>query len=354
MNAGVYIRPAAILHGRDAAEAARAGLAGVLAGGPPAFALAEVSRRDGEGGLSRRRMSWAELRDAAGRDEALAEILRNLSSPRAPLAGLDWSRPRIMGIINVTPDSFSDGGRFLNPRAAIAHGRALAAAGADILDVGGESTRPGAEDASVEEELARTIDVVRALAAEGFTVSIDTRKAAVMEAALEAGAAIINDVSALTFDPRARAVAARSGAPVVLMHSLGAPVSMQDDPRYDDVATDVFDALAARIGEAVAAGVRRENIIVDPGIGFGKTLAHNLELMRALALFHGLGQPLLLGASRKRFIGAVTGVEQAGERLGGSLAAALAALAAGAQIVRVHDVRETAQAAALARAMECA
>ncbi len=353
MTDGLCIHPAAILHGTNAAHAMRNGLAAPLAGGPAAFALAEVIRRCARTGeIARRWMSLEQLRQAAEKDAALAARLEALTAARPALAGMDLSAPCVMGIVNVTPDSFSDGGRHATAQEAIAHGRALAKSGADILDVGGESTRPGAVDVPVEEELARVIPVVRALAADGFTVSIDTRKAAVMEAAIAAGAAIINDVSALTFDEEAPSVAARAGLPVVLMHARGAPVDMQDDPEYEDVALDVFGALEALADRAVAAGVKRENIIIDPGIGFGKTVSHNLELMRQLALFHGLGFPVLLGASRKRFIGAVTGVEEAAARLAGSLAVAQAALAAGAQIVRVHDVMETVQMARMARAMQ--
>ena len=353
MDDALYILPAGLLHGPEAADVLHRGLAGPLAGGPGAFCIAGIIRRNAGGGeIARRWLSWPRLREAAERDANLAARLEALSRPRPAIAGLDMADARVMGIVNVTPDSFSDGGLHDDTQSAVAHGRALAAAGADILDVGGESTRPGADEVPVEEEIRRTVPVVRALAAEGFIVSIDTRKAAVMEAAAKAGAAIINDVSGLTFDAAAPAVAARSGLPVVLMHALGMPATMQDNPRYEDVALDVFDALGALAEKALAAGVKRENIIIDPGIGFGKTAGHNLALMRQLALFHGLGYPLLLGASRKRFIGAVTGVEEPHARLAGSLAVAQAASGAGAQFVRVHDVRETAQMLRMVKAME--
>lgn len=264
-----------------------------------------------------------------------------------PLPGLPADRPLIMGIVNVTPDSFSDGGDFAAPDRAVAHGRALLAAGADILDIGGESTRPGAEPVSVEEEIARVAPVIRALAGQGAVVSIDTRHAAVMRAALDEGAAILNDVTALTGDPGSLALAAESGAPVVLMHMLGDPRTMQADPRYDDVVRDVYDFLARRIAACEAAGIPRGRLIVDPGIGFGKSVAHNVELLRRLDVFHGLGCPILVGVSRKRFIGSISRNEPPKERIAGSLAAGLAALDRGARILRVHDAAETAQALAI-------
>ena len=262
-------------------------------------------------------------------------------------------RPLVMGIVNVTPDSFSDGGRFLDPAAAIAQGRALREAGADILDIGGESTRPGAAPVSAEEEGARILPVVEALAGDGAVVSVDTRHARTIEAAAKAGAALINDVWALAGDPAgdALAAAAATGLPVVLMHMQGTPATMQADPRYDDVVLDVYDWLAARRDAAAAAGIPADRIIVDPGIGFGKTLQHNLALLDQLAVFHSLGAPILVGASRKSFIAKAGRGEPADSRLAGSLAAGLAAVDRGAQILRVHDVAETVQALAVARAI---
>jgi dihydropteroate synthase len=257
-----------------------------------------------------------------------------------------------MGIVNVTPDSFSDGGLHAATDVATAHGLALFEAGADIVDVGGESTRPGSRGVSAGEEIDRVLPVVEGLVAAGVPVSIDTRKATVMEAAVAAGAAIINDVTALRHDPEAMAVAARLGVTVVLMHMLGEPETMQEDPRYDDVAVEVYDHLEARIAACEAAGIVREKILADPGIGFGKTFTHNLELLDATAMFHGLGVELVIGASRKGFIGAITGEREALKRAPGSAAAALAAAAQGAQIVRVHDVAETAQALRVWRAVE--
>ncbi len=260
-------------------------------------------------------------------------------------------RPLLMGIVNVTPDSFSDGGRFAGSHEAIARARALAAAGAAILDIGGESTRPGAEPVPVEEELARVLPVVEALAAEGYLISIDTRKSVVAKAALAAGAAIVNDVSAGRYDPEMAAVVAEAQAPVILMHARGDPRTMQDDPRYDDVAVEVFRELAACIRRFVEAGVSAHNIVIDPGIGFGKRLADNLALIRDIGALHALGKPVLLGASRKSFIRALGGAERASERLGGSLAAALVAAQAGAAVLRVHDVAATGEALAVARAL---
>ncbi len=279
-----------------------------------------------------------------------AEDRDRLYRPRRPLMGFDWRRPLVMGILNVTPDSFSDGGLFADRRAAVAQARRMVAEGADILDIGGESTRPGAVPVPEDEETARVLPVIAALRAAGVTVpiSVDTRKAVVAQRALDAGASMVNDVSALTFDPGMAGVVARAGVPVCLMHAQGTPATMQVAPRYTDVTREVFAALSGRIDAAVAAGIARDAIIVDPGIGFGKTAAHNLDLLRNLAVFHGLGVPLLLGASRKRFIGVLSaggaGEVPADERLAGSLAVALHAAAQGIQILRVHDTLATKQA----------
>ena len=257
-----------------------------------------------------------------------------------------------MGILNVTPDSFSDGGLFLRPEAAVMQARKMAA-GADILDIGGESTRPGAAEVAVDDEIARTAPVIAALRDGGLDlpVSIDTRKAAVAQAAFAAGATILNDVTALQFDPAMAGAAAALGGPVILMHSIASPETMQDDPRYDDVLLDVYDALAARLNEAQAAGIAPDRLAIDPGIGFGKTLEHNLALLNRLSLFHGLGVPVLLGASRKRFIGTIGAEAEAARRMPGSLAVALAGVAQGAQMIRVHDVAETRQALSLWQAV---
>ena len=248
-----------------------------------------------------------------------------------------------MGIVNVTPDSFSDGGLFLDPEAAIAHGRQLAAEGADILDIGGESTRPGAEPVGAALEVERTQSAVAALAGEdgpGVAVSIDTSKAVVARAALDAGAAIVNDVTALRGDPDLAALCADRDCEVVLMHMLGEPRTMQDDPRYGDVVDDVKGFLVARIAAATEAGIDERRIWLDPGIGFGKTVEHNLELLRRLGELRELGRPLVVGSSRKRFIGSLTGRE-VGDRLGGTIASGVLAAAGGADVLRVHDVAAT-------------
>jgi len=276
-----------------------------------------------------------------------------LSSKRAPVAGLTLGRPRLMGILNVTPDSFSDGGRYDTTENALAEARAMARAGADILDIGGESTRPGAEYVPNATEISRTRPVIAALHKGGFElpISIDTRKADVAGAAFLAGAGMLNDVSALTFDPAMTGLIAPLAAPVCLMHAKGPPETMQQDPRYEDVLLDVYDALEARVLGAEAAGIARARIIIDPGIGFGKTKAHNLALIRGLSLFHGLGCAILLGVSRKGFIGAIGQEPVAENRAPGSIALALEGVRQGVQILRVHDIRETRQAVLLWQAV---
>ena len=258
--------------------------------------------------------------------------------------------PKLMGVVNVTPDSFSDGGLYLDAEAAIAHGRELAEAGAEILDVGGESTRPGADPVDVEEELRRVVPVIRGLSDCGCELSVDTSKAEVAAAALDAGAAIVNVVTALRGDPEMAPVCAERGATVVLMHMLGEPRTMQNDPRYDDVVVEVKGFLAARLESAVAAGIAEERVWLDPGIGFGKTAAHNMELLRRLGELRELGRPLVIGTSRKSFIGKVDG-SAAGERLGGTIASSVLAAAEGAAVLRVHDVAEVGQALAVAAAI---
>ena len=271
-----------------------------------------------------------------------------LTAPRAPLQlgerTVRLDQPQLMAVLNVTPDSFSDGGRFADSESAAAAGADMAAQGAAMIDVGGESTRPGAKPVWEGDEAERVVPVVRQLAAGGAAVSIDTRKSEVMTAALAAGARLVNDVSALTYDPRSSDVVAAAGVPVILMHHSGTPETMQDAPRYDDVLVEVYQWLEQRIAAAEAAGIDRSKILVDPGFGFGKSVAHNLELMNGLALLHSLGCPVVLGASRKRTIGALSNEAPADQRLGGSIAFALKAAGQGAQIVRAHDVAETVQA----------
>jgi dihydropteroate synthase len=254
-----------------------------------------------------------------------------------------------MGIVNVTPDSFSDGGLFLDADAAIAHGRELLAEGADILDIGGESTRPGAESVDADEELRRVLPVVEALAADGARVSIDTTKADVARRALEAGASIVNDVAAFRFDPELAAVTADAGASCVLMHMLGEPRTMQVDPRYDEVVSDVKAFLEERLAYAVAQGIPEERVWLDPGIGFGKTLEHNLALIDRLDEIVAIGRPVVFGASRKSFLEKLTG-RQVDERLAGTIAANIIAYERGAQVFRVHDVAANADALKVAAA----
>jgi len=262
----------------------------------------------------------------------------------------DLADPIVMGVINVTPDSFSDGGEWRDPAAAVRHGRALAAQGAAILDIGGESTRPGAEPVSEAEELRRVLPVLAGLAGVGARLSIDTSKAAVADAALDAGAAIVNDVTALRGDPRMAALVARRGCEVCLMHMLGEPRTMQRDPRYGDVVADVRAFLAARLAVAVNAGIAPERIWLDPGIGFGKTIDHNLELLARLDEIVALGRPVVVGTSRKSFLGTITGRDDAADRVPGTIATNVLALARGARVFRVHDVAQARDALLVAAA----
>ncbi|WP_187431163.1 hypothetical protein ROLI_008620 [Roseobacter fucihabitans] len=275
------------------------------------------------------------------------QVLAPLIAPRARIANVSMDKPRIMGILNVTPDSFSDGGAYFSLDAALAGAAAMGAA--DFLDVGGESTRPGASVVPEDQEIARTAPVITALREAGIpqSISIDTRKAGVAKAALDAGAHLVNDVSGFTYDAALAPLCAARATPICVMHAQGDPATMQQNPQYDDVVLDVFDFLKAQIETLVAQGVSRDRIIADPGIGFGKTLDHNLRLLARLSVFHGLGVPILLGASRKKFIGTLAKTQAVQDRMPGSVAVALAALKHGTQIVRVHDVAETAQAIAL-------
>ncbi len=312
-----------------------------LAGGLQWFAAYEVID-----GAAKRTVSIANFEAGLGAsDERAAALHAAITRPRPPLVlgerTLRFDQPLVAGILNVTPDSFSDGGEQDDP---VATGVAMAAAGAALVDVGGESTRPGAELVWEEDEKKRIEPAVRGLAKAGTLVSIDTRKAMVMEAALAAGAAIVNDVSALLWDDRALQVVAKAGCPVVLMHSPDPAKGPHGGSGYGDVLTEVYDWLDARIAAVVAAGVDRAKVIVDPGIGFGKSLQDNLALLNGLAMFHGLGCPVMLGASRKRMIGALASEAPADQRLGGSIALALKGAEAGVHLLRVHDVPETMQA----------
>lgn len=346
-----WIEPLGLLTGGAAAAAIEAGLALPLAGGPAAFTLARLVGRD------------PALVPAGAIPAGWRDLLPPLVEAPPPFAGLvprlGPGAPLVMGVVNVTPDSVSGDGLLAAGlegealiEAALAQGRAMLEAGADLLDIGGESTRPGAAPVAPEEECRRILPVIRALAPLA-PLSVDTRHARTMREALAAGARIVNDVSALRHDPEALGVAAAAGAPVILMHMLGDdPRLMQDGPRYADVTLEVAEFLAGRLAAAEAAGIPRGRIALDPGLGFGKTLEHNLALLHRLPLLAGLGCPLLVGASRKRSIGRLSGAKGGGRaRMPGSVAAALFAAARGAAILRVHDVAETVQALRVQQAM---
>jgi dihydropteroate synthase len=352
----LWLRPLGLLCGAAAADAIASGRARPLVGGVCAFTLISALSLGTDRRPASVTVSIAELNAwivgpgarFAGR---VREQMARLSTPRQAWARVALDRPIIMGVLNVTPDSFSDGGRWLEPERAIAHGRVLIEAGADIIDIGGESTRPGAAPLPPGDEIRRTQPVVRALAASGAVVSIDTRHAAVMEAALDAGARIVNDVSALTHDPEGLALVARRQAGIVLMHMRGEPRTMQHNPVYDFPLVEVLEYLDARVRACLAAGIPREAIAIDPGFGFGKLAQHNLELLAGIGAFHTLGCPVVLGVSRKSTIARLSRGEPPEARLPGSLAAALFAVQQGVQILRVHDVAETRQALSIWRAI---
>jgi dihydropteroate synthase len=343
----LYLRPIGLLYGASAEAGVAEGVALPLAGGPIAFTAAELI--EGTPGSAKRRLFTARALAEAG-DPDLAALLERVTAPRPPFAGIKLDRPVLMGIVNVTPDSFSDGGLYDSKEDAIAHAAALANAGAAIVDIGGESTRPGSDPTEAGQEGTRVLPVIAGLRGISAVISIDTRKASVARAAAKAGAQIFNDVSALTFDPGSLETALEAGLSLVLMHAQGEPKTMQDDPRYADVVLEVFDYLEGRIATVLAAGIDRSRVAADPGLGFGKTLAHNLALLAHTSLFHGLGVPLLIGASRKRFIQGVSGGTEPRAREPGSHAAAIAAAAQGAQILRVHDVAGSRQALGVWRA----
>ncbi len=346
------IEPLGLLFGRAATEAIAVGLALPLAGGPAAFSLLRLHEasphpsplpQGGEGELH----PLPRLRERAG-VRAIAAIppdwsdeLCRITTAPLPWAGLPTDRPLIMGILNVTPDSFSDGGRHAGLEAAIAHGKNLVAEGADLVDVGGESTRPGAAETPPELEQQRVLPIVQALARAGVTVSIDTRHASTMQAALDAGARIVNDVSGLAFDPEAAMLMREQDCPVVIQHMRGTPATMAGLARYEDVAVETTRELAARIA---AAGISPARVLADPGIGFAKLPHHNLELLARLPILLNLGCRVLVGASRKGFLGATAGEPEPAARVPGSLAAGLAAVLGGAAVLRVHDVAATVQA----------
>lgn len=300
--------------------------------------------------------AWSAAQSTAVQDR-LALLQERVRRRATAFAGLSLVRTRVMGIVNVTPDSFSDGGQFADAAAAIARGQTMVDDGADILDIGGESTRPGATPVDPAEEIERVLPVIGGLVGAGPVLSVDSRRAAVMTAAVSVGATVINDVTALAGDDSSLitvpALATREGAEpsIILMHMQGDPRTMQDNPRYACAPLDVFDYLADRIAAAEAAGIARHRMAIDPGIGFGKTVAHNLQILHWLELLHGLGCPIVLGASRKGFIARLSRGETARQRLPGSLAVALAGVRAGVGILRVHDVAATVQALALWRAV---
>lgn len=346
----VYIRPIALADSPQSEE----GEAIRLGGGLVYASRFAVIVRDGGKVVSRKRFGAADLPTIlVGLPDALAADASgqwdNLRRTHAPIACgqrmLRLDQPVVMGILNVTPDSFSDGGKFLDkPGAALDHAHAMLSVGAALIDVGGESTRPGAAAVWEGDEVKRVVPVIEQLAAAGAAISIDSRRSTVIEAALAAGAHIVNDVSAMRHDPRTAEIVARSGAPVVLMHAPGSDGDLHADGYYADVVLDVFDDLRERRDQALAAGIAPEKILLDPGIGFGKSLAENLALINALPLFHALGQPILFGASRKRMIGALSNEVPAHQRMPGSVMLAVKAVDAGCQMVRVHDVAETVQA----------
>ncbi|MBX7492471.1 dihydropteroate synthase [Qipengyuania sp. 1NDW9] len=349
MSDRVYIRPIGLVPGPQSEHGNAIRLAGSMA---YASRFAVILRRDGE--IVERWLAAPDtiddvmgaLPDSVGGDAEQQWANLTLAHPPLELGSrtVRLDQPQVMGILNVTPDSFSDGGAHDSPDAAREAAAAMVEAGASIIDVGGESTRPGAKAVWEGDEIERVVPAIEACSAMGAAVSIDTRKAAVMEAALDAGAALVNDVSGLTHDPRSAEVIASRGCPVVLMHAPGTGEDLHEGGEYSSVVFDVFDELRSRRDEALEAGIDASRILLDPGIGFGKSLADNLALFNALPLFHALGHPLLLGASRKRLIGALSNEAGAGERLGGSIALAVKGMDAGVQLHRVHDVPETVQA----------
>ncbi len=349
MPESVYLHPLTLVSGPQAVAGEAVRLAGSMA---YAREFALVVRSGGEvrsrtvGTPEEIRAGIARLPEGLAQDAAAQWA--NLSKSHAPLQlgsrTVRLDQPQVVGILNVTPDSFSDGGQHDTLETGRAHAAAMLEAGAAIIDIGGESTRPGASATFEDEEIARVVPAVEYCAGMGAAISVDTRRAGVLAAGLAAGAHMANDVSALRYDPRSVEVAAASGCPVVLMHAPGGGEDLHKGADYTDVVSEVFDFLKAAKDKAIAAGVAEERIILDPGIGFGKSLAENLALMNALPLFHALGSPLMLGASRKRMIGALSSEEAADRRLAGSIALALRGMEAGVHLLRVHDVAETVQA----------
>ncbi len=348
MTSSFYLNPKGMLSGRTALQARKDGHALPLAGQDRAFSLVEVIQRD-NGVLKKKFYSTRQIGEST--ESALQEKLALLTAKRQSIGRLSFERPLIMGVLNVTPDSFSDGGQFDTIASAVAEGYKMYQEGADIIDVGGESTRPGAIEVARQTELDRVLPVLSGLDEQQVLCSIDSRHALVMEAALKAGASILNDVTALEYDTLSVELAKNHGGAVILMHSRVLPnnesVNMKDNPTFDNVALDIIDYLSDRIKACEAAGIHRNNLIIDPGIGFGKTLEDNLVLLRDIGLFHGLGVPIMVGLSRKRFIGELADVKEPRKRDIGSVTLSLEMVQQGVQIVRVHNV------SAMRQALDC-
>ena len=347
----IDIRPIGLMTGSVAAAACGRGLGRALAGGPIAFTAGEIflAGRDAVHVCVAplpELTEWARS-EGGGVEASVAAALERLTGRRPPFAGLTLDRPRIVGVVNVTPDSFSDGGDFADPQIAAAYGKSLFEAGADMIEIGGESSRPGARETPADEELERVLPVVRALTAAAIPVAVDTRRAVVMAAVLEAGAAVVNDITALGDDAAAPACVAGHGGAAILMHMQGRPRTMQDDPIYAHAPYEILRFLKRRVAACEAAGIPRSRLAVDPGIGFGKTDTHNLQVLGSAALFHGLGCAVVVGASRKSFIGRLADEPSPKARLPGSIAALAMAVSQGVQLHRVHDVAETRQALAV-------
>jgi len=341
---GLYLQPIGLLYGEVARDAVSVEAALPLAGGSIAFSA--VRLWEGEPGNVKHAIARIGAIQAI-HEPRVKDLLDRLVAPREAIAGVSMDSPRIMGIVNVTPDSFSDGGKYLEPNVAIERAKAFSNSGADFIDIGGESTRPGSEPVSAEEELRRVLPVLSGLTEMLTPISIDTRKSAVMREAAKIRANIINDASALTFSPDSLTTLTELKIPAVLTHAMGDPKTMQDNPTYQDVVIEVYDYLEKRMEAASATGLPTASLIVDPGIGFGKTAEHNASLLRNISLFHGLGVPLLAGSSRKRSLQKLTGANTPKEQVAGNIAAALDAVSQGVQIVRVHDVEETHRALAV-------
>lgn len=358
-DARIYIRPCAFTHhvwdlGGRALQ---------LAGGWLYFSAIDLITVHNGRRIGRHFISVDEIDSLCGiipdvHADYVRQVMDRITARRGVLTvkdmALGFDVPSVVGILNTTTDSFSDGGLYRDMDAAVARAHEMVRQGAVIVDVGGESTRPGSEPADLHDELSHVLPIIERLQGGRHLLSVDTRKALVMKAALTAGAHIINDVSALSYDAASLPFLANETCPVVIMHHKGEPANMQHAPHYEDVLIEVYDWLESRVNFAVESGIARDRIIVDPGIGFGKNLEHNLALFNDLALFHGLGCPILIGASRKRVIGDLDGDVPANQRLGGSLALALAAVSQGVQLIRVHDVEETAQAVRVWQAAQSA